>query len=805
MLSLNTNISDLILQRTLLDSTYGLNEAINRMTTGFKVNHAKDNAAGYSIIENLNTKISSMLQVQNNTEDGLSLLYTAQDTLDEIVSKYKRLRELSIQAANGTYGGQSLDAIQAEADALQAEIERIKESTTFDGNKIFGQLKTNEAPVARTLSLLNRALNTSNQRNISNVEAENVSLYSQPTRTASTFSLEQPTNNSDSIALMSLDNGVAVASEVIDGGTSGSTTVARGQTVTINIDGTLYEVTNRSATKDFSWSKSGDTITFNGATFTIRGESGKAHDVVLNDMYMYFHGAELADKITLNNSLIRVYSGDGNDIINLRSSFWGHYLFTEDGDDLITGNAMTRSYIYTGAGEDTIDMNGLGQCYVDMGADDDIVDIETNTHKEFYMNAFYGGSGTNTITVRNNTKNAFIYGFGENDTKNTTAIELSTGETKNININGRNYTITNKSTISDKNIFFYSINETTKEVTLYSSQIYTTVNSDENQNIILYSMNSRLTLGAGNDNVCLRGSNSYVYTNDGNDKIINYGADNNILAGNGDDYIEENSAYSKLYGEAGNDTIVLNIARGNNYTGIDGGIDSDTYHINEKMTLVSDSGGDNTYYINADNVNITAGTGNDTFYVSGSNNIINGNAGTNNFIINKGSNNKIDGGTGVGNTIIDKGSNTEFQNITCLNKTIPFDLNIKVDIGGGEGKYISTSLGFNTNTLDLDFTSRDGALNNIAQLDDMIAKLESQLVSIGSTINRLNSVLDEQTIRIENMISSRSTLRDADIAKESSNYIKYQILQQASSTLMASSRNLRYENVLGLLQGIKTF
>ena len=85
----------------------------------------------------------------------------------------------------------------------------------------------------------------------------------------------------------------------------------------------------------------------------------------------------------------------------------------------------------------------------------------------------------------------------------------------------------------------------------------------------------------------------------------------------------------------------------------------------------------------------------------------------------------------------------------------------------------------------------------------MITDLESQLVSIGSTINRLNSVLEEQSIRIENMISSRSTLRDADIAKESSEFIKYQILQQAGASLMSMSRGLRQENILGLLYGIR--
>ena len=79
-------------------------------------------------------------------------------------------------------------------------------------------------------------------------------------------------------------------------------------------------------------------------------------------------------------------------------------------------------------------------------------------------------------------------------------------------------------------------------------------------------------------------------------------------------------------------------------------------------------------------------------------------------------------------------------------------------------------------------------------------ELDSESINL---INRLQLVLDEQSIKLENMISSRSTLRDADLAEESSNYIKYQILQQASSNLITMSRGLRQENVLGLLYGLK--
>ena len=88
-------------------------------------------------------------------------------------------------------------------------------------------------------------------------------------------------------------------------------------------------------------------------------------------------------------------------------------------------------------------------------------------------------------------------------------------------------------------------------------------------------------------------------------------------------------------------------------------------------------------------------------------------------------------------------------------------------------------------------------------LDNFLSDLNDKQTQLGAVQNRLDSALDEITTQYDNLVSSRSTLRDADMAELSSTYIQQQILQQASTTLMASSRNLRYENVLGLLNGLR--
>ena len=138
MISINTNLSSLIVQSNLKQSTFGLNQAIERMTTGFKINGAKDNAANYSISTNMSTKISAYQVAEDNASTGLDLLTTASDSLSLISDHLSRIRDLTTQAKNGTYGEESMKAINSEINARLDEIERLYSTTEFNGLKIFG-------------------------------------------------------------------------------------------------------------------------------------------------------------------------------------------------------------------------------------------------------------------------------------------------------------------------------------------------------------------------------------------------------------------------------------------------------------------------------------------------------------------------------------------------------------------------------------------------------------------------------------------------------------------------------------------
>ncbi len=156
MLSINTNLGAFIVQSSLNVSTNGLNQAIERMSTGFKINHAKDNAAGYSIATKLSSQLSSYDVALDNASMGLDIVMTAMDSLELISSHLSRMRDLAEQAANGTYGEDSLKAIQSEIDARSKEIGRIVNNTEYNGIQFFGHETEPEVTIDESKRVINQ-------------------------------------------------------------------------------------------------------------------------------------------------------------------------------------------------------------------------------------------------------------------------------------------------------------------------------------------------------------------------------------------------------------------------------------------------------------------------------------------------------------------------------------------------------------------------------------------------------------------------------------------------------------------------
>ena len=135
-LTINTNLSSIVAQSNLAKATGSLNTAIERMTTGYKINHASDNAAGYSIARNWETQLGSLDVAADNAATGGDMLTTLEDNYALVTSHLQRVRDLTEQAANGTYGSQSLKAIKSEITARLEEINRISANCEFNGLKM---------------------------------------------------------------------------------------------------------------------------------------------------------------------------------------------------------------------------------------------------------------------------------------------------------------------------------------------------------------------------------------------------------------------------------------------------------------------------------------------------------------------------------------------------------------------------------------------------------------------------------------------------------------------------------------------
>lgn len=151
-LRIKTNISSYNAQRNLGYTTRNLQTHTERISSGFRINRAADDAAGLAIASRMDADIRGMKQAQRNTVDGISLVQTAEGGLSEISNILMRLKELGIQAASDTIGPQERKYIQKEFSALKDEVDRIARSTEFNGTRLLTGDPENLDPVLRVQS-----------------------------------------------------------------------------------------------------------------------------------------------------------------------------------------------------------------------------------------------------------------------------------------------------------------------------------------------------------------------------------------------------------------------------------------------------------------------------------------------------------------------------------------------------------------------------------------------------------------------------------------------------------------------------
>ncbi|MEA9727647.1 flagellin [Xanthomonas campestris] len=133
---INTNVMSLNAQRNLNTSSASMQTSIQRLSSGLRINSAKDDAAGLAISERFTTQIRGLDVASRNANDGISLAQTAEGAMVEIGSNLQRIRELSVQSSNATNSASDRDALNSEVKQLTAEIDRVANQTNFNGTKL---------------------------------------------------------------------------------------------------------------------------------------------------------------------------------------------------------------------------------------------------------------------------------------------------------------------------------------------------------------------------------------------------------------------------------------------------------------------------------------------------------------------------------------------------------------------------------------------------------------------------------------------------------------------------------------------
>jgi flagellin len=140
--AINTNLMSLNTQRNLNSSQALMSTAVQRLSSGLRVNSAKDDAAGLAIAERMSSQVRGMNVAMRNAQDGISLAQTAEGAIGRIGDTLQRMRELAVQAANGTNNAGDRDNLNAEFGQLKAEVTRLVTSTQFNGTSLLSAAAT---------------------------------------------------------------------------------------------------------------------------------------------------------------------------------------------------------------------------------------------------------------------------------------------------------------------------------------------------------------------------------------------------------------------------------------------------------------------------------------------------------------------------------------------------------------------------------------------------------------------------------------------------------------------------------------
>ena len=675
MLSVHYNPSVLYAQNYLARASNSVASALEKMSTGFRINRASDDAAGLYVATKMNSQLRGLKQAQNNISNGLSILNMADSALGDITDLLQRVRDLAVQGANSVYSDASRRAMQAEADALIEEVFRVKDSTLFNGMNVFSG-----GSGVSTISNLSRA---SWRVNSENTLAEDVSAVSTPQN-----------SETGSVSVFSGDSSVSTASvsrlteeEAISQGYTLIKTAQDLDNIRNNLSGKYILMNDIDLSSYSNWDPIGEVSddlstvissfngTLDGNGYSIKNLS--AQDKEYFSLFAAIDGAEIKNlemdnfnfrlinlegamsspiALIANNSTISNCTTSGN-ILGTYSATNGHYLVGAAG--LISG-AENSNIEYCSS---SVNISGGYLAIGGLLGSAQNCDITKSSYSGT-IDASATGAGTIGAGVDVNISDCYVSG------------EIAVGEAYGIaySLDGNN-----------------SIN-----------------NCFVNTNIIL-----SLPSGASGGLIAgIAGSNT------GNLTVNNVFWNTDKTAAGTQDFGHQNGT---LTGQISGLTT-SEMQDPANWAGWDTDIwDFSTYP--PKLKWETDRTND-----------------------------------TNNGIR------------------LQVGANADPT---------------------GNAIYIDTA--FDLDAFSVDFSDSATSAASIITIDNLLDTISTRRAGFGAAMNRLEAVMQANTSSIENLTASKSTIMDADIAEQSAEYVKNQILQQTTSALLSQAQSFQGSIILGLL------
>ncbi|MFP7753040.1 flagellin [Thermodesulfobacteriota bacterium B35] len=352
-LTINTNVASLNAQRNLARTQRDLSTSMERLSSGLRINSAKDDAAGLAISDRMTAQIRGLNQAARNANDGISLAQTAEGAMQESTNILQRMRELAVQAANATNSAADRAALQSEVNQLKSEMNRIANSTTFNGLKILdGTFVSQQFQVGPNA---NETIGVS----IQSMAADDLGRYTfdanntvanEGTGTPATAATAAPATNTIAAQTLTINGSKGVGTvEVLGGDTAytiaskitntsaetGVTATARnevvlsglsdagqvsltigsgGNTKTINASVTTGDLSELATVINAQSGTTGVTATVNGGTLTLLQPEGK--DIVLEDFTHTTSGASIQVTGASSNAVTLTTGGNDSTIVS---------------------------------------------------------------------------------------------------------------------------------------------------------------------------------------------------------------------------------------------------------------------------------------------------------------------------------------------------------------------------------------------------------------------------------------------------------------------------------------------------------